>query len=615
MNGQSAIQQVHKRGGPTHASVGNTRPRQSRAQGLPYGHGGSSASHGAWSSLPPVLETNNGAQRSSQTGTSTVVRNEDGSKHGGQDGVGGGDGGSQTKPKRRQLRSKASLTPDELAEKQRRTEQHERNRIANIAKRQMEADKIAARPSVAAGTEAAATPGLSGQDISDRDRLAVQQKKAEEVQKAQEKQKQTQKGKSAWQIEFEARKERQEKGKKEREEKRQEGRRKRLEWEDEEKKAPYYTPMPEAKKGFEDLSTQLLSRVVRFAEKKYVFLLINKATCSVAGPMIYKTGLETDEIFDDEDEDDDEDDESWKVDPDQPKGPLVPHGYHVGDLMLGLEHDEPTDEAPFGRALKLSFLKDVTKIYDRVYEEGIVEKMVMHRGWGELAEDEPGEEALFSVALAAVTRPNSMCWYTPFPVEWIERGLLPRPDLHLAPSADPTDGNHFWVPEEVCHHVNTDNSFPLICYGTLNRLDYWEGPVRGGHDQQSVSYMTMRERSEFLLKVIRFAHPEAYDETFRKTLSKEALARRESTIWELSQVWINENEEFDEEYDYLDFWDREGRAEIMKNLILDGLPDGMDMARFRFEAFGDMKKGEEYNNLERCKSCGRRMPINSENDS
>ncbi|WWD15871.1 hypothetical protein CI109_100295 [Kwoniella shandongensis] len=605
INVQATLQNITQRRNETTFS---TRPLPPASVGLPYnGTSSSSASVGmsvASGSRGPtagVYQPRQQIQAGSgfpNTGATTTNTNHPPTtayqprpytaRHQNQNGGGGGpppplltNQGGTKRGKNRNKNKNKNLTPEQLAEKQARLDQAEQNRLRNLERKEERARF----------EEAMRAKKLAKQrEVEERLKLIEEEKRFEEEKKREEE-------------------------------------RKKIELEEWEKKAPYYTPMPDAKKGWKDLPDELLQKVVDYAVKKHALLTVNKKTCYITGPIIYKTFLETNERAEDD----------W--DGKDPTNPPFSKKYNAGDLFSGLEHDELSPEAPFGRELKMKFLTNVTKIYERTWQAwrsdsktpvsasleaaakaGIVvfprvEKLVLHHSWGDLPENDPDGDATLSVALAAVTRPKSMCWTTPFRIEWLERGAsLPRTDLRFAPtpSTDPLGGD-FWVPEEVCHHTNTTNTYPLICYGTLNRLDYWEGPYRGDHPETSVNELSMRERAALLLKLIRFAHPESFDESFRATLSKEALARREATIWEFSQIWINEveGEEDGEVWRRLDQYDRVGNTKVMKKLVLEGLPKGMDKKRFRFEEFD--KKGRT--KMKKCKSCGERMPINTEDDS
>ncbi|WVF67154.1 hypothetical protein IAT40_001900 [Kwoniella sp. CBS 6097] len=61
--------------------------------------------------------------------------------------------------------------------------------------------------------------------------------------------------------------------------------------------APHCTPMPHAMRGFNDLPDELIKQIIEENNRKYAWMRVNRRTCEIAGPILYKAALE---IEDDE---------------------------------------------------------------------------------------------------------------------------------------------------------------------------------------------------------------------------------------------------------------------------------------------------------------------------
>ncbi|KAK8869851.1 hypothetical protein IAR55_000419 [Kwoniella newhampshirensis] len=414
----------------------------------------------------------------------------------------------------------------------------------------------------------------------------------------------------------------------------------RLEREERESGIPYYTPVIGARAGFNDMPREILSKIVGFSKKKYPFLFLNTETCHIAGPMIYQDvfdmGTELKDVA--HDDDDAPTKESAPID--------IKFG--IGGVLLGLEHSEPTTTVPFGREMKLRFLRDLRGLVeeqwwsnsrtdwqernmfplDKARLDGIVvfpflDKIVFNQRWASSREktsntNESHQVPNLHLTLAAVSCPKYFCWWTPASFDQLRSGDLFQSELifpfKMKSSADhpqhANEGPQRHIPLAVCHHQTTATSLPLVCYGTLKRVDFWQSPHDGSyHSETSIGQLGLRQRADLIINILHLSHPELEpDETKRSStrsrLSDEELIRRDRTTWEFSQVGSdNAYTASDDDEDGWDWWEM---CEKVKELVLaDVVP----------ELRGRIKFEEEGGELDRCGSCGMCVPFDAEGEA
>ncbi|WWD15872.1 hypothetical protein CI109_100296 [Kwoniella shandongensis] len=417
-------------------------------------------------------------------------------------------------------------------------------------------------------------------------------------------------------------------------------RKEKMEREEWERGVPYYTPVIGARVGFRDLPLEVLRKVVGYSEKRYPYLILCKETCLIAGPLIYEEVLgATTGPHIVNDETGDHDDPIEKRGAKASSSPFASDTskFGIGGVTLGLEHFEPSEKVPLGRELKLQFLSGVRSIVEQKWwsnpgpgwaewnvfslakarEDNIVvfpnlDRMVLNQRWvsdpaTHLRPKQTSTPTVKSadksnqhLTLAAVSRPKYFCWWTPFHLHDLQDGTLLQTELLFARQLDSGNAQRH-VPLAVCHHQTMATSLPLVCYGTLNRVDFWHPSEEGVyyHSQTSIGQLEIRQRANVILKILRISHPELVSPD---EFSLEELERRGKTRWEFSQIGSDNSYDVssDEEEDGgLDWWEM---CERVKEMVLEGVP----------EMKGRIKFEEENEELDKCGSCGMSIPFDEE---
>ncbi|ODN74575.1 hypothetical protein L202_06937 [Cryptococcus amylolentus CBS 6039] len=206
-------------------------------------------------------------------------------------------------------------------------------------------------------------------------------------------------------------------------------------------------------------------------------------------------------------------------------------GYGPEKLFEGLQNTKPTKEKPFGRDLKLRFLKRVTFInlenpsayrnsdvfltFTSVFEELRASGIEPFPSLKYLETSTPPAELRpiirnFDLALASVCRPEEMVMKSGYSLPDIKIDAYPQRLLEFA-------GGH--KPAKVMHAPEgSSNVIPIVAYGTRNVLK--PSAMFTTNVESSISYIVM---------VVRFMHPEL--QHWRWQLSTEECAKRDETVW------------------------------------------------------------------------------------
>ncbi|WVQ75494.1 hypothetical protein IAR50_005119 [Cryptococcus sp. DSM 104548] len=206
-------------------------------------------------------------------------------------------------------------------------------------------------------------------------------------------------------------------------------------------------------------------------------------------------------------------------------------GYGPEKLFEGLQNTEPTKEKPFGRDLKLRFLKGVTFInlensstyrnsdgflkFTSVFEELRASGIEPFPKLKYLETATPPAELRsivrnFDLALASVCRPEQMVMKSGYSLPDIKIDAYPQRLLQFAGGHTPAKVMH--IPEGSSH------VFPIVCYGARNVLK--PSAMFTTNIDSSIGYITM---------VLRFMHPEL--QHWRWQLSNEECEKRDRTTW------------------------------------------------------------------------------------
>ncbi|WVQ84064.1 hypothetical protein IAT38_006209 [Cryptococcus sp. DSM 104549] len=232
-----------------------------------------------------------------------------------------------------------------------------------------------------------------------------------------------------------------------------------------------------ARGTFDNLPLELVDMVIGFSDRKYPWLTVCKRTTMSAAAQIYSDPLPINYVRPIAPGDDDENALSWVV--------------VLEKVVRGLEHDGPSPDAPFGRDLKLAFLKYMTVLDDR--QQGRIEWNPSIEVANESADNlielfqhlevlsiEPfpsvhtihirrffisnpssftlDHEHLFMHSLAAITRPRyfqSCMGYTQRELEFREQRFR---DVRFAGGHRPVE----------CVWAMVERHNPPVCYGSHN---------------------------------------------------------------------------------------------------------------------------------------------------
>ncbi|ODO11506.1 hypothetical protein I350_00286 [Cryptococcus amylolentus CBS 6273] len=294
--------------------------------------------------------------------------------------------------------------------------------------------------------------------------------------------------------------------------------------------------------GLQDLPPELVYQIVEHIDKRHALLTISRQTCYMGSESIYNSLSSGEE-------------ERHSIDGYTP--PLA-------KVVEGLQYAEPFAERPFGRELKLAFLANtkvlqhsfgtyicfresssdektllrITSIFQHLASQSIVvfpslTEMHLHcTGWSSITP--PNRACAFS--LARVSKPRDVA-YWPFIFGLDELPPLPGTAIRAKGQTEGKPGEYKalefaagHVPTKVIHVPYKVPCIPSVCYGTLNVVSYSQ---LWSHPAWSVS-----ETVDYLLSILRYAHPEVFDpdnEVVRDMPAKDR-EKREKTTWAF--LWV-----------------------------------------------------------------------------
>ncbi|WVQ78672.1 hypothetical protein IAT38_000759 [Cryptococcus sp. DSM 104549] len=289
---------------------------------------------------------------------------------------------------------------------------------------------------------------------------------------------------------------------------------------------------------FGDLPNELVDMVIRHSAKRSTWLLVAKRYLHLAGKAIYSQGI-TDKYA------------SGLEASKATSAPLV-------SVLEGIQWQLPTAEAPYGRDLKLRFLRYAETLrYPLVIDTVQVPSELLDRTRKMTAalcvlamegtilfpnlyklqllplpclSTSPLSTIdtlrLFSLSLAAVCHPAHFSWpfaideydHTPNHMPYRPLTLAPRPRIWL-----------WWgkrdrrnLPRLVTHTImRKDQDVPMVCYGAVNEVD-----LTAVSDEEGAVECAMR-----IARILRIAHPEMQLGHVREGLSKEEQKDRAETEW------------------------------------------------------------------------------------
>lgn len=239
------------------------------------------------------------------------------------------------------------------------------------------------------------------------------------------------------------------------------------------------------------------------------------------------------------------------------KGTLVPAGemlYHLytvdrlkrlivplDALVEGMQHPSPSPAAPFGSALKATFLRAIHEmVYDVLLPQREGREVAVLQGVPPttilfvldrfVVRDRYFQPAPYAIplALAPHLRTDHFCWFASpdRPFDPPPAGAVGGPDyshlteVRFAPGC---------IPETFTTHGADLDWRILPCYGSLNRVHF--------ATKERLMYMSTEERIDAFVKFFGGLHPELRDPD---GLNDEETQRRAQTKWEIypaGQQW------------------------------------------------------------------------------
>ncbi|AFR96035.2 hypothetical protein CNAG_05717 [Cryptococcus neoformans var. grubii H99] len=210
----------------------------------------------------------------------------------------------------------------------------------------------------------------------------------------------------------------------------------------------------------------------------------------------------------------------------------------ISELFAGIENTHSTKEKPFGRDLKLRFLRFITYLNLESYSKAkfdesavilIIKALRELRDKGiepfpNLVSVELGASPLspprapelqreFDLTLVSLCRPKQVIVKSGYGFLELRSDNIPYCDLKFA-------GGH--LPVEVLHQPFSFHIIPMACYGTRNRVN----PPRTVTD-------SVEKSAEYVLRVLHQTHPELND-IKRKHYPEDQLEKRDKTTWAFS---------------------------------------------------------------------------------